>query len=68
VIRYFFVLEGFPETHGDRFGTLLPDDNAAHAYAKRTVQELKGAGGYDSPDLRMVVKNSDGDVIHVIPF
>jgi hypothetical protein len=54
--------------HDDRRGTLLPNDDAALTYAKRIVRELKESGGYDNPDLKMIVKNSDGEVIHLIPF
>jgi hypothetical protein len=52
----------------DHSGTLLPDDNAALAHAKRIIRELKDAGGYDDPNLKMIVKNSDGHVVHLIPF
>jgi hypothetical protein len=69
IARYFFVLEYGPnERHDDTFGTALPDDKAAFAYAERVVGELKEAGGYDDPDLKMVVKNSAGDVVRTIQF
>ena len=66
--RYHFVLQGDGENHDDRSGTLLPNDDAALAYAKRIVRELKEAGGYDRPSLKMIVKNSAGVVIHLIPL
>ena len=67
--RYFFVvLYGPHERHDDTFGTTLPDDKAAFAYAERVLGELKEAGGYDGPGLKMVVKNSAGDVVRTIQF
>ena len=46
----------------------MPNDAAAKAYGHRIVHELKESGGYDDPDLKMVVKNSAGDVIYSISF
>lgn len=66
--RYHFVLQGDGESHNDRSGTVLPSDDAALAYAKRIVRELKEAGGYDHPSLKMIVKNSAGAVVHLVPF
>jgi hypothetical protein len=68
--RFFFVLQwSEPEVENDDpHGTPLPNDAAAKAYAHRIVHELKEAGGYDDPDLKMVDKNSAGDVIHSISF
>jgi hypothetical protein len=68
VYRYYFNLEGSLEADDDRHGTVLASEEAALAYANRIVRELKEAGGYDVTDLKMVVKNSDGNVIYVIPF
>jgi len=49
-------------------GTFLPNDEEAKEYALRIIRELKGAGGFDDPDLKMIVKNSSGKLIHLIPF
>jgi len=46
----------------------LPNDEEAKEYALRIIRELKGAGGFDDPDLKMIVKNSSGKLIHLIPF
>ena len=66
--RYFFVLQWTDRQHDDPHGTLLLSDADAVAYAYRIVRELKEAGGYDDPDLKLIVKNANDDVIHIIPF
>ncbi len=66
--RYFFVLEGLGDTHDDRVGTLLPDDGAAEAYARRIIRELKEAGGYDDPRLAMIVLSELRQALFTIPF
>ena len=67
-IRYFFVIQWQDRQHDDRHGTLLPSGAAAVEYAHRIIRELKEAGGFDDPDLKMIIKNEVGDIIHVIPF
>jgi hypothetical protein len=66
--RYFFVIEGPDETHNDKSGTLLPDDKAAVAYAKRIIGELKEAGGYDEPGFKVIVQKHNREVVQIIPF
>jgi hypothetical protein len=66
--KYFFDLHGLPESHRDKHGTELPDDNAALAYAERVVRELKVAGGYNVPGLAMVVRDTNGKTILSVPF
>jgi len=66
--RYFFVVEGPEELHDDHFGTLLPNDDAALAYAKRIIRELKDAGGYDDPRLKMIVQNAQRQAIFALTF
>ena len=66
--RYFFILQWPDHQHDDPHGTDFPNDKAAQNYAKRIVRELKQAGGYDDPNLKMIVKDADGDVVHIIPF
>jgi hypothetical protein len=46
----------------------LPNDAAAKEYAHRIIRQFKEAGGYDNPDLKMIVKNSDSKVTHLIRF
>ena len=68
VSRYYFILQWGAGVHDDGNGTLLPDDEAAHAYAKRIIGELRGSGGYDDADLAMVVKNATGEIVFSFPF
>jgi hypothetical protein len=66
--RYFFALRWSDKVHDDTDGTVLSGADAAYAYAKRIIGELKEAGGYDDPGLTMVVMGDNGDTIHSIPF
>ncbi len=67
--RYFFILQGSDGLKDDDpNGTVLSSDAAAQEYAHRIVRELKADNGYNSSELKMVVKNSDGNVIHQITF
>lgn len=67
--RYFFILQGSDGLQDDDLnGTLFPSDAAAQEYAHRIVRELKEGKGYNSHKLEMIVKNSDGDIIHLITF
>ena len=43
---YYFDVQGYREEHDDRGGTLMPNDEAALAYACRIIHELREAGGY----------------------
>jgi hypothetical protein len=66
--RYHFILR-WPDTeHGDEEGMLLPDDASARTYAEHVIRELKEDGGYDDPELCMIVRNEAGTQIFVIPF
>jgi hypothetical protein len=47
---------------------LLPDDASARTYAEHVIRELKEDGGYDDPELCMIVRNEAGTQIFVIPF
>ena len=49
-------------------GTLMPNDEAALAYACRIIRELMEAGGYRDPALTMIVRNSAGKTVYSIPF
>jgi len=46
----------------------LPNEEAAHAFAQRSIRELKEAGDYDDPGLMMVVKNNTGQQLFSIAF
>lgn len=65
---YFFVIQWPDREHDDYNGTSLPNDAVAVRYAHRVIRELKEAGGYDDPELKMIIKNEAGAVIHTIPF
>jgi hypothetical protein len=65
---YFFILQGPNRHQGDSFGSLLSSDADALSLAHRIVRELKDGGGYSDPGLKVIVKNADDDVIHIVPF
>jgi uncharacterized protein DUF6894 len=68
VFPYYFDIQGYREEHDDRGGTLMPNDEAALAYACRIIRELMEAGGYRDPSLTMIVRNSAGKTVYSIPF
>lgn len=68
VPRYFFAIQWSDHEHDDNDGTSLRNDAAAVKHAYRIIRELKEAGGYDDPELKMIIKNEAGTVIHTIPF
>jgi hypothetical protein len=68
VFPYYFDIQGYREEHDDRGGTLMPNDEAALAYACRIIRELMEAGGYRDPALTMIVRNSAGKTVYSIPF
>lgn len=61
--RYHFILRWPDHEHEDRQGTDLPDPEAARDYARRIIRELKDGGGYDDPELTLVVRDGDGKII-----
>ncbi len=65
---YYFDVRGYGDKHDDRGGTLMPNDEAAFAYARRIIRELREAGGYDDPALTIIVRNAAGKTIYSIPF
>ena len=65
---YTFVSEAGARQRDDIRWANLPDHRSARNYAKLIIRELKELPEYHDPRLRMIVKTSDGDVIHVIPF
>jgi len=46
----------------------LPSDQDARAHAKRVIRELKEAGGFDDPALKMSVKDEMGNTVCLCPF
>jgi hypothetical protein len=68
VFPYYFDVRGYREDHDDRGGTLMPNDEAALAYARRIIRELIEIGGYRDPSLTMIVRNAAGKTVYSIPF
>jgi hypothetical protein len=66
--RYHFIIRWPDHDHVDPEGTRFQDVAAARRYAERVIRELKEGGGYDVPDLLMVVADGDGNEIFSIPF
>jgi len=66
--RYYFIVRWPDREHSDPHGTELPDPAAADVYARRIIRELTEDGGYDDPDLLMVVRDAAGKTIHSLPF
>jgi hypothetical protein len=59
----------WPDGRCDNAGmTNTPGDDAARRYARLLIKELKGRTDYRDPPLKMMVQNSNDDVIQVIPF
>jgi hypothetical protein len=53
---------------GDARTTNLTDHDAASRYARLIIRELKQRPEFLDPNLQMIVRDADGEVIHVIPF
>jgi len=68
VFPYYFHVRGYGDSHDDRGDTLMPNDEAALAYARRLIDELREAGGYDDPALTLIVRNCAGRTVYSIPF
>jgi hypothetical protein len=67
--QYFFVIRWAGEEYDDPFGESFPSDADARNYAHRVIRELKAAGDFDEPDLKMIiVKNELGKTVFTIPF
>lgn len=65
--RYYFAIRWPDRTYEDETGEALPNDDDARIEACRIIQELR-EDGYGNENIKMIVKNEDGDVIHVLPF
>jgi hypothetical protein len=68
VFPYYFDIQGYGEERDDRGGTLMPNDEAALAYARRIIRELRKAGGYDDPALSLIVRNAVGETVYSLPL
>jgi hypothetical protein len=65
---YYFDIRSYGEQLDYRGGTLMADDDAALAYARRMITELRQAGGYNDPALTLIVRNSAGKTVYSLPF
>jgi len=65
---YSFVVESDIGKNHDVRWSYLPDHQRAHHYAHLIIQDLKTRPEYRDPNLKMIVRNRDGEVIHIIPF
>jgi len=65
---YYYVIQFRDHQHIDQEGTWLPDDGAARDHALRIIRELREGGGYDDPDLAMIVKDESGRELLRLPF
>jgi hypothetical protein len=66
--RYFFDVRSNEWDYRDPDGIALADDEAAVTYAESMIGELKADGGYNAPELQMLVKDELQRTMVVIPF
>jgi hypothetical protein len=64
--RYHFVVHAPDHRHDDRYGTRLPDHDAARDYAIRIARELK-EDGY-TPGTVVIVQDDGRNTIHAVPL
>lgn len=67
-MRFYFIVSGPDWAHDGPDGTALPNNDAAIAFARRIIRELRESGGYDDPALTLIVKDRSKKVVAVIPF
>jgi hypothetical protein len=68
--QYFFDVRSSAWDYTDPDGIALSDDEAAIAYAKRMITELKSDDGneFDAPGLQMFIRNEIGTVRFSLAF
>jgi hypothetical protein len=66
--QYFFDVQSSEWNYCDPDGISLEGNDAAVAYAKRMIRELKEDEGYDASDLQMFVKDESRRRVVAIPF
>jgi hypothetical protein len=66
--RYYFTIKHREFCNSDDAGTELGNDAAARAYALRVIRELREGGGYDDPQLSMIVTDLSGRGVVTLPF
>jgi hypothetical protein len=66
--NYYFIVQ-WPDRRQDASRwTILPSNEAAIAYARLIIRDLKTAGGYDHPSLTLLIQNVEGKTISSIPL
>ena len=65
---YLFVVERDGRETDDIRWSNLADDRRAQGYARLLIRELNERPRYRGLNVKMIVKDGDGLVIHVIPF
>jgi hypothetical protein len=65
---YSFVAKWPDGRLGQASTTRLSDHEMAYHYARLVIQELRQHSDYNDPELKMIVKDGDGEVIHMIAF
>lgn len=53
---------------GDARSSNLPDHHAAGRYARLIIRDLKERTDYRDPQLKMIVKDPNGAITHIITF
>lgn len=67
--RYFFTIRRLDgEIEDDTHGIILLNDAAALSYAEHAIGQLQKTGGYDDPQLMMIVKNATRQPLLSLPF
>ena len=65
---YFFTASWPDGTSEDARTTSLSDEDQARHYAHLIIRELKARPDYQHAGQRMVVRDDNGDTIHIISF
>jgi hypothetical protein len=68
VRQYFFGVRRSDREDEDAIGTRLSDVAAALNHAERLIRELKENGGYNDPNLMVIVRDGMKKVVLSIPF
>jgi hypothetical protein len=68
VRKYFFDVRRSDREDEDAIGTRLSDVAAALNHAERLIRELKENGGYNDPNLMVIVRDGMKKVVLSIPF
>ena len=67
--RYFFTIRRLDgEIEDDTHGMILLNDAAALSYAEHAIRQLQKTGGYDDPQLMMILKNETRQPLSSLPF